>query len=542
MIGRNSPFIVRIVGHLNKHELVYQELFYLLLYKFFVLMRLTRVGRRVLEHGMARHTGSLALFSELCIYYANQKTFEMTLAFYNQMIVAYPQVRHAEVAAQLAMFYEQAMEFEKGLLYWRLGERGSANINGLLCQALLKDPAATNASLMEAHRQWAARWVSTNAPRCNNIPANRPDAVADGRPVRIGFTCSFWAASTIRFQFLSWLKHIDRSRYSIYFYVGDPVVPIHLYGYADVVRHTPVATVSDDAFVTLVQNDAIDIFFELNGYSFGHRFVALARRCATVQVSYLNHTATCGVPNVDYIIADDICVPEGQDKFYTERVFRLPRSFFCFNFEEEDMPLSNTPPVMSNGYVTFGFFGSPTKFNNIFIRLMVKVLQATEGSKLLMANSGLTLPENRMNIKKRFSALGIDPSRLLLYPEQNRYGIAKLHMKVDVTLDSWPYCGGNTLAESLWYGVPAITLKGDRFSNRYGASILSAAGLPDMVACSEEEYVQLSVAVSSNVSRLADLRLNLRRTMCRKGMFSDTKAFAHDMARAFDTMFQETAN
>jgi len=172
---------------------------------------------------------------------------------------------------------------------------------------------------------------------------------------------------------------------------------------------------------------------------------------------------------------------------------------------------------------------------------MAAVLQAKDGSRLLMANNGLTFTEHRGNIVKQFAALGIHPSQLLLYPGQNRRGIAELHKQVDITLDSWPYCGGNALAESLWYGVPAITLKGNRFSSRYGTSILSAAGLPDLVASSEDEYVRLAVALSSDVARLADLRVNLRRMMCSDDMFSDTTAFARNMATAFEEMYRQGA-
>jgi len=507
---RNFTYLlIRVTRRLFKKKLGYHELFYICLYHILMKLRLTDRALNILE---------------------------------NRLVAVVPQARYGEVAARLALFYEQAMEFEKSIKYWRFAQCVSADWNGMFCQALLKDPDATNASLLDAHRHWASKWISgnTNISKGGNGKALKVVDEAGSRPMRIGFSCSFWHTSTIRFQFLSWVGQLDKSKFNLFFYVGAHIVPQYLERYADFIRRTPKTKVSDAEFAAMVQKDQIDILVELNGYSHGHRFAAMASRCAPVQVSYLNHTATCGVPNVDYVIADDICVP-AEDPYYTERVYRLPRCFFCFNFEEEDMPISKEPPILKNGFVTFGFFGGTSKFNKSFIQLMVAVLQASEGSRLLMANNGLSYTEHRANLVKRFADLGIHPSRLLLFPGRDRHGVAELHKQVDITFDSWPYCGGNTLAESLWYGVPAITLKGNRFSSRYGASILSAAGLPDLVASSEDEYVQLSATLSSDISRLEDLRLNLRRMMCSEGMFSDTAAFARDMAHGFEEMYRQTA-
>ena len=93
------------------------------------------------------------------------------------------------------------------------------------------------------------------------------------------------------------------------------------------------------AFRQMVRADGIDVLVELTGFSPGHRFPAMADRCAPVQVSFLNHTASSQVPNVDYILADEICLPEagGFEAYYSEEIYRLPGCFFCFDYRGSDV-------------------------------------------------------------------------------------------------------------------------------------------------------------------------------------------------------------
>ena len=106
---------------------------------------------------------------------------------------------------------------------------------------------------------------------------------------------------------------------------------------------------------------------------------------------------------------------------------------------------------------------------------------------------------------------------------------------IDVSLDTWPYCGGNTVAESLWQGVPVVTLLGSRFSARYGASLVTAAGCADMVGKSVEEYVEIAAALATNRDRLAFLRQNLRK-MCKSHGLGDSRRFARVLEQAFSEM------
>lgn len=440
---------------------------------------------------------------------------------------------HPRAAGQLAAAYELCGDIDSALRFWRLAINAyDPDAYGMYCQAELKNPSATNASLLEIHRSFAKRFA--RAPAQSDF--HHFPAWGERRPLRVGISCGFWAAATIRNQFLCWIRSMDRTAFQIFFYVSEESTHPWLEAYADVVRNTSVKEITRDDFVALVRNDGIDVFVELSGFSPGNRLMEMAQRCAPVQVSYLNHSATSGVPNVDYVIADRWCIPQGEERFYTEEIYRLPRSFFCFNFDEENFPVSHIPPSATAGRMTFGFFGSPSKFNPVFISLLAKVLRAVPGSRLCMANAATSCPQVRADLIAQFESLGVAANRLNLARNQDRRGVAELHRVVDISLDSWPYCGGNTLAESLWYGVPAITLRGSRFSANYGSSLLAACGLEDLIAHSEDEYVQIAMRLAADAARLARIRKTLRNEMCRKNGFSDTAAFAREFGVALREM------
>jgi len=429
---------------------------------------------------------------------------------------------------------EELLLFDKAIQLFRQAiEDNDILANELYLQCLLKRPEASPASLLDAHKEYASRHALS-------LPCTEPLSAPpwDGaRRLKIGFTCSFFSSSTIQHQFFCWLKHLDQAKFEIFLYVGDNPVPSYL-------RSLPGANIKwackdkvDDAqFLATARADRLDILCELNGFTTGHRFLSMASRCAPIQVSYLNHVSTCGIPNVDYVLVDDLSLTESEPKFFTETPYVIPGCFFCFNFEDENMPCSKEPPLLRNGFATFGFFGAVTKLNNDFLSLMASVLQAVPDSRLLMAGNGFTSPSVASKLDLFFKERGIDSSRLRILPGTSREGVARHYANVDIAFDSWPYCGGNTLAEGFWYGVPAITLFGDRFASRYGASQLRAVGLDDLVAVSKEEYIEKAAMLASAPQRLRSFRVALRPAMLKEGGYGDVKTFARRIGDAFEDM------
>ena len=264
----------------------------------------------------------------------------------------------------------------------------------------------------------------------------------------------------------------------------------------------------------------------------------MGARCAPVQISYLNHTGTCGVANVDYVIADDTAAPAGLDRFYTEKIVRLSGTFFNFNYDWDHFPDSGSVPCLSTGFTTFGCFGSQSKINDAQIYIWAKLLQALPGARLFLRNRGLENGADRDFILRRFSQWNVDPDRLRLEPGGDRYSILRDYRAVDISLDTWPYNGGNTIAESLWQGVPVITLIGKSFASRYGASLLKASGCADLVARDLDELIATAAALSADKDRLVRLRTELRQMMKDFG-FADSEKFCREWERTLERLVRQ---
>jgi predicted O-linked N-acetylglucosamine transferase (SPINDLY family) len=161
-------------------------------------------------------------------------------------------------------------------------------------------------------------------------------------------------------------------------------------------------------------------------------------------------------------------------------------------------------------------------------------LRNVPGSRLWLQNNQMQAEFRRLLLGK-FRNLGIDDHRITLAAGASRDQLLDTFKQIDISLDSWPYCGGNTIAEALWMGLPVVTLYGDRFSSRYGASLLAAAGCSDLVAHSPEEYIAIATKLATDPARLTFLRNNLRAMSLRHGL-GDSALFARRLEAAYREM------
>jgi hypothetical protein len=457
----------------------------------------------------------------------------------------------ADVYANQAERHNGLGQVEIALRNWRLAEvLGDSMCDSMALQAELKRPGATEASLAEFHKRWVARHIPGAA-------AVEPRGLHrwDGRrKIRIGYHCAFMHNDTMRYMMARVLGAHDKQRFELFGYSPYPVPEDIARGF-DVLRHTTASTddperiifhnspmISHAAFRRMILDDRIDVLVELTGFSPGHRFEAMAARCAPVQVSFLNHTASSQVPNVDYVLADEISLPAsaGFEPYYSEKIHRLPGCFFCFDYRGYEYPDVADPPCVAKGYVTFGCFGSGGKLNREQLRMWADLLHQIPTARLRLQNTQLRNQHGRRFFTERFRSFGIEPDRLVLAHGVDRQALLKVYGEVDISLDTWPYCGGNTIAESLWQGVPVITLQGDRFSSRYGASLLAAAGCADLVAKSPEQYIAIAKRLAGDPARLAELRRHLRHLSIEHGL-GDSVRFARRLEDAYVDMLSRAA-
>ena len=298
----------------------------------------------------------------------------------------------------------------------------------------------------------------------------------------------------------------------------------------------PIYSLSDEAAARLIHADGVHVLLDLSGHTANNRLPVFARKPAPVQASWLGYFATTGVAEMDFLLADQVGVPESQRGHFTETIWYLPDTRLCFTPPDAVSPISPLP-ALQNGYPTFGCFQRLDKAGDEVLAAWATILAALPGAKLRWQCKYLGDPGVVQQTMQRLRQHNIDPARVALHGAVSREAYLAAHAEVDMMLDTFPYPGGTTTCEALWMGVPTLTLAGDTLLARQGASLLMAAGLKDWVATSVADYVDKAVTLAGDLPRLAALRAGLREQVSTSPLF-DAPRFARNLENALWGMWQ----
>ena len=294
--------------------------------------------------------------------------------------------------------------------------------------------------------------------------------------------------------------------------------------------------VPDEILARRIRDQRIDILVDLAGHTGHNRLPLFAWKPAPVQATWLGYNGTTGVAAIDYLIADSWTLPESLEAHFTERIWRLPESYLCFTPPAPPLAV-NALPAAARGHVTFGCFNNLSKINDRVVALWSRVLQAVPGSRLFLKARQFSDASVQQAMRGRFAACGVDPARLLLSPPVARSQYLAPHHDVDIALDPLPYPGITTTVESLWMGVPVLTLEGRSFISRQGVGLSMNAGLSAWIARDEDDYVALAARHAADLESLARLRGSLRETLGRSAVF-DAPRFARNFEAALRGMWR----
>jgi protein O-GlcNAc transferase len=258
-----------------------------------------------------------------------------------------------------------------------------------------------------------------------------------------------------------------------------------------------------------VRSDGIDILIDLSGWTSDGRPEALALRCAPVQVNWLGYAGTMGHARIaDYLLGDPVVTPLQDALCYCERIVHLPH---CYLPADTTIELGAPPSRCEAGLPEDGFvfcsFNNSYKFNPQVFDLWCRLLREIDGSCLWLSQPTDTAADR---LRREADRRGVDPARLVFATrvESRRDHLSRLQL-ADLALDPFPYNSHSTGIDVLWAGVPMVALLGDTFPGRVGASLLRAAGLPELVANSPDEYCEIARALASDPLRLLHVRNRL---------------------------------
>jgi len=276
-----------------------------------------------------------------------------------------------------------------------------------------------------------------------------------------------------------------------------------------VARWVEVTTWNDGQLARRVEEDGIDILLDLSGHTSMQRMSLFGQRAAPVQATFLGYPGSTGVPNIDWLVADNVVAPVGSEGLFSEQLARLPHSVFCFA-PEADYPYPDYSLVHAQRPLTFGSFNNVAKLTPHTVKLWAAVLKEVPDSRLLLKAPSFKDEGAVEAVAQRFEAEGIARNRLAFRGPVGLTEMMAEYADIDIALDTVPYNGGTTTLQALWMGVPVVVKAGANFVSRMGTSFMTAAGLCDWVAASDADYVRIAAAMAQDRQALLSLKQGLR--------------------------------
>lgn len=403
-----------------------------------------------------------------------------------------------------------------------------------LLYALSFVPDADPDAVFAEHRRWEDRHA-----RPHYRLARSHDNLRDpDRKLRIGYLSADLTTHPITYNIEGLIRRHDRARFDVFCYsdvVGDAAdaTTARLKGLVEAWRDT--AGVPDTEIAEAIRADGIDILIGLAGHTAFNRLTILAHKPAPIQISY--GVGTTGMTAIDYWLTDAVLHPLDTAERCAETLWRLPN--LVIHQPPPEAPDVGPAPYASTGWITFASFNNPAKLTDRAVALWSRILRELPDSRLrLKYMDWLDRPALARRVRACFAAHGIDGARLLL---DGGVMVRRQHLALvgasDIMLDSFPFNGWTTTFEALWMGVPVVTLAGDRFLGRVGASFLTAAGHPELIAEDAGGYVAIAVKLAQDRDRLAHVRASLRAEVASSPL-CDADAYTRAVEAAYRQMWR----
>lgn len=478
--------------------------------------------------------------NNLGLCYFKLEEYERALQCFNVSIEHRPS--DASTIANLASVTQQLGDFKNARKYYEKALKYNTSLRNvfssyLMCLHYMEE--STQAEIFKAHKNFDKLYMHDLKPE---IYPDFPNPKTTKRIMKIGFLASNLNRHPVGYMITTALENLDKDKFEIHIYCD-----LILDKYDDLTARikevsevwNDVRGLSEQALFDQVRSDEIDILIDLTGHAEAGQFLpVIARRAAPVQVKWVGGLFnTTGVSEMDWIFADKIEVPEGEEKWYTEKVYRMPDDYVCYE-PPYYAPDVNDLPALKNGFVTFGNLNNPRKTNDYTLGLWAKVLKDVPGSKLLSSGKTYKFDDMRERFERVFAEHGIEKDRLIFEYGGGHFDFISTYHRIDIALDPYPYSGGLSTCEALWMGVPVIALPGPTFAGKHAATHLYNTGLSEWIKDSAEDYVEWACKWASDLDGLSKLRISLRKQVQDSPLVDGAK-FAKNLEKAFYDMWNE---
>jgi len=500
---------------------------------------LTELGR--FDEALASYDAALALKHGLAAAWVGRGNVFLNLNRYGEAFAAFQKALairpdSLKALAQLAHYYERHGRMEEAIACYDRVLAVKPDFPEVISNkvfALDLVPEAGFSEHQEARREW---WRRVGAKIAAKAAARHDNNRDPARRLVVGYVSSDFRRHSAATTFWPVIENHAKAQYEVVCYscsvVRDDVTK-DFQRAAD--RWVDAAQLTDDELAARVRADKVDILVDLSGHSGGNRLGTFARKPAPVQVTAWGHGTGTGLPTIDYLFSDPVTIPEAVRPLYAEKIYDLP----CVIMSAlPPIELARGgPPVLANGYVTFGVFNRITKISDQAVAIWARVLREAPGARLLMKDGAYDEAPLRDLQRQRFAAHGITEERIDFLGSSPREQHLAAFGKIDIGLDPFPQNGGVSTWEALHMGVPIVAKLGNTAPSRLSGAILTSIGMEDWVAPTIDHYAACAVRFAGEPDRLAQLRRELpaRIAACPSG---NGALYTRAVERAYRTMWE----
>jgi protein O-GlcNAc transferase len=301
-------------------------------------------------------------------------------------------------------------------------------------------------------------------------------------------------------------------------------------------RFVDARNMSDLEVARLMRELEIDVVIDLKGFTAEARPAILSLRPAPVQAQYLGYPGTMGADYIDYVIGDKIVIPEDHLIHYSEKVVYLPESYQCNDRQRlvaPRLPTRSEAGLPEKGFV-FCCLNNNHKILPEMFDIWMRLLKQIENSVLWLLEDNAAV---RVNLRREAEARGVSGSRLVFARRTTPPEHLARQRLADLFLDTLPYNAHTTASDALWVGLPMVTTPGSTFAGRVATSLLTAVGLPELIAPSLEAYEALALKLARDRFILAGLKAKLERNRDTASLF-DTVRITRHLEAAYTGMYE----
>jgi predicted O-linked N-acetylglucosamine transferase (SPINDLY family) len=354
--------------------------------------------------------------------------------------------------------------------------------------------------------------------------------------LRIGFVSADLKMHPVFFWVSSLLKYIQKDNFEIYCYANNAKNPLAESLQCHKLEY--IYHLSDRELAEKIYADEIHILVDLSGHTAGNRLNTFALKAAPLQITWLGHIGTQGLPEIDYVITDEYYVKHGEEHLYVEKIHRMPKSGVVYPADDYGNLHINHSLARTDNIIVFGSINHARKINDEVLHAWGQVLQNVNNSIIIINNSSVSDIEYQKKIIKLFQSYDIHESRVVFKAQSNKDAYFLSFLDFDIALDPFPYGGATTTHETLMLSVPLVTLTGNKIASRLSSGILEIAGFSELIANTKDEYINKLVDLAKNPERILNYKKNIREKYLNSAA-ADMKSFSKDFFNGLKDLWEQ---